>query len=337
MLEIKKRNGRLHLSGTIAGQRIRESTGLSVGNEVAARKLRLKREREIVEGARKGPTVQDAVRQYLERPEGIGVTAATYCLRFAESARWRSKKIGDLDLAEVYREFSGTNKARETIRREIGAVQAMLNWVADLYQMDRKFEIKKPPKGDERLRFLEEEEIAAMVKASPWWFRPLVVALFWTGMRRSEAAKLRWGDVRKDHLLVSARKGRNAKVRWRTIPLHPVVAKELAKLRRQGNEFVFRNENGVPWANDVTKINKVWQEVAEKAQVFDCVPHDARRTFASMLLENDVDLRTIADLLGHTKLDLLMLYAQVRGKRRVQSVEKLPGMAVLEEEEGDEE
>lgn len=45
-----------------------------------------------------------------------------------------------------------------------------------------------------------------------------------------------------------------------------------------------------------------------------------------MLLENDVDLRTIADLLGHTKLDLLMLYAQVRGVRKHQSVEKLPGL-----------
>lgn len=51
-----------------------------------------------------------------------------------------------------------------------------------------------------------------------------------------------------------------------------------------------------------------------------------------MLLENDVDLRTNADLLGHTKLDLLMLYAQVRGTRKQQSVEKLPGL----EGEGDE-
>lgn len=335
MLEIRKRNGRLYLHGTIAGQRIRESTGLSVGNEAAARKLRLKREQELLEGRKKGPTVEEAVKQYLERPEGIGVTAATYCLRFAENAKWRRKRIGDLDLAEVYREFAQSNKARETIRREIGAVQAMLNWAGDLYQMGKKFEIKKPPKGEERLRFLEAEEVQAIVKASPDWFRPLVVALFWTGMRRSEAAKLRWGDVRRDHLLVSARKGRSAKVRWRTIPMHPVVRAELAKLHRRGNEYVFLDEGGKPWANDVTRINKVWGEVCEKAGVVDCVPHDARRTFASMLLENDVDLRTIADLLGHTKLDLLMLYAQVRGVRKQQSVEKLPTL-VLTGEEGDE-
>lgn len=225
-MEVKSRNGRLHLSGTLAGVRVRESTGLSVGNEAAARKLKLKREREIVEGVKKGPTVEEAMRQYLERPEGIGVTAATYCLRFADDGRWRKKRIGDLNLADVYSAFAGSGKARETIRREIGAVQAMLNWASGLYQMGRKFEIKKPPKGDERLRFLEQEEVKALVEASPDWFRPLLVTLFWTGMRRSEAAKLRWGDVRKDHLLVSARKGRTAKVRWRTIPLHDMVRKE---------------------------------------------------------------------------------------------------------------
>jgi len=336
MLEIKRRNGRLHLAGTIGGQRVRESTGLSVGNEAAARAYKLKREREIVEGRKKGPTVEEAVKQYLERPEGIGVTAATYCLRFAEDGRWRRKRIGDLDLAEVYRAFSQTNKARETIRREIGAVQAMLNWAGDLHRMSQRFEIKKPPRGEERLRFLEEDEVVAMVKAAPDWFRPLVVALFWTGMRRSEAANLRWGDVRKDHLLVSARKGRKARVRWRTIPIHPTLAKELAKLERKGNEYVFRNEAGRPWVGDVTRISKVWSEVAEKAGVVDCVPHDARRTFASMLLEKDVDLRTIADLLGHAKLDLLMLYAQVRGVRKVESVERLPVLE-MEKEEGEDE
>lgn len=100
----------------------------------------------------------------------------------------------------------------------------------------------------------------------------------------------------------------------------------MAKLTRKGNGYVFLDENGKPWAEDVTRINKHWMAVCEAAGVVDCVPHDARRTFASMLLENDVDLRTIADLLGHSKLDLLMLYAQVRAPRKQQSVEKLPGL-----------
>ena len=330
MLKVKERGDRLYLEGTIDGIRIRESTGLPIGSEAAARTLRDQRVAEAKERSRRGPTIEEAYADYVKRPEGIGATSATYCRQFAQS-KWGKKRSGEIDLGQVYREYATKGRAPETIRRELGAIQAMLNWIGGLHQMESKFFIPKPPKGEERLRFLEPDEVRAMVEAAEPWFRPMVVALFYTGLRRSEAARLRWSDVKNGSLLVSTRKGKGARRRWRTVELHPEVVKALGKPGR-ANEHVFTDDEGRSFENNVTRINKLWAATAEKAGIEDCIPHDARRTFASRLLEAGVDLRTIADLLGHTKLDLLMLYAQVRAPRRRKSVEMLPGL----KEESDE-
>lgn len=318
MLRVRNREDWLWIEGTVNGQRVRKSTRLRKGYEEAANRLRLQIERDLVEGRRLGPTVEDATREYIASRD-VGVTARTYLARFA---RWKAKtRVADLDLAEIHQKLMNQTKARETIRREIGAVQAMLNWAAKTYQMSAQFNIQKPRQGEERLRFLDEKEVEAMVDASPLWFRPLLLALFYTGMRRSEAAKLTYGDIKDGSFIVATRKGRSGRTRWRNVPIHDKLKKLIGAGR--SDEPVFTDEFGKSWARDVTRINKVWKTVAARAGVNDCVPHDARRTFASRLLKNGVDVRTIADLLGHTSLDKLMLYAQVVQTSKKSAVDAL--------------
>lgn len=323
MLKVTERSGRLYVTGTINGQVIRKSTGLGVGSETAAEIVRQRLEMEVLQGRTKGPTVGEAVADYLARAEGIGETSAAYCRRFARTHH-RNTKIGTLDTSAVYRWAAGQGKKVETIRREITAVQAMLNWNAKLHGMDKQFYIAKPSKGDPRLRFMSMEEVRAMVAAASPWFKPWVITLVYTGLRRSEAAGLLWSDVAGDKVIVSTIKGRGRKRRWRTVDIHPEVAKAWG-VAQAGHEPVLRGPAGGP-LNDLTKINKEWSATARRAGVKDCVPHDARRTFASMLLEQGVDVRTIAELLGHTKLDMLMVYAQVRGAKRQRDVVRLPAL-----------
>lgn len=325
-LRVTTRGSRLQISGTVEGQRVRKTTGLPVGQRINAEYLRASIEAQVLaKRVKRQMTVAEGAHRYLRRPEGIGQTAALYVERFAEE--FGDQQLTELDAGEVYEwvmdAATQKRKAVSTIRREIGAIEACVSWSAKAAGLKSEFSLQKPGGAEPRLRFLEREEVQAMVAAAEPWFRPMVLALFYSGMRRSEAANLKWGDVRNGKFVIATKKGRVAKTRYRNVPIHKSVMGAIGAAKgRPVGDYVFTDDRGEPWT-DKTRINKEWKRTAERAGVPDCTPHDARRTFASWLLEKGTDLRTIADLLGHTSLDLLMVYAQVRGAVKAQAVESL--------------
>lgn len=141
----------------------------------------------------------------------------------------------------------------------------------------------------------------------------LVMVLFGCGLRISEALNLTNQDIAgRPEILRIVGKGNKE----RLIPILPVVWQAVDKyigLRPFGNQpddNLFRSVRGLPMSSRMAE--KVIENLRNYLQLPDYVtPHALRHTFATSLLSNGADLRTLQELLGHSSLSTTQIYTKV--------------------------
>jgi integrase len=151
-------------------------------------------------------------------------------------------------------------------------------------------------------------------------FRELLVFLRYTGARPCEASRLAWDDIDLDNAVIVLEKhktSRTQKVKKpRVIPLHPVVVKLLIQIRRRSEpgDRVFLNHRKTPWnrSNLGLRMRRL-REIAG-------VPDDAklyglRHGFGTRSILNGVDIKTLAELMGHTTTRMTEHYLHLAGQR----------------------
>ena len=140
--------------------------------------------------------------------------------------------------------------------------------------------------------------------------RAIVETLYATGLRISELASLRVGDVSGDTVTVRGKGGK-----MRVVPLgrpaQRALQAYLSQARRRladsGSEVsLFLGTRGAPMGPRSLR-RTVHRHVAT-------FPHALRHSFATHLLEGGADLRTVQDLLGHTDLATTQIYTAVTRK-----------------------
>jgi len=161
---------------------------------------------------------------------------------------------------------------------------------------------------------LSQEEVARLIEAArPPFHRTLLMALYATGLRRAELARLKVSDVDSKRMVIHVRGGKGRKDR--DVMLSPKLLEALREhwrgLQRKPSAWLFP---GNRWHTGDTPITTkvVWnacQEAAQRAGLQkDVHPHTLRHCFATHLLEAGADLRTIQILLGHRDLKETTIY-----------------------------
>ena len=132
-----------------------------------------------------------------------------------------------------------------------------------------------------------------------------------TGLRRGELLGLKWSDIdlEKGDLRVRRQIGRidgkiiemplKTKNAYRTLPLSADAISVLMQQRRKtGNsEWVFPSPTGGPMSPD--SVLHMLHRVLKRAGLPKVRFHDLRHTFATLALQNGVDIKTVSGMLGH--------------------------------------
>ena len=132
-----------------------------------------------------------------------------------------------------------------------------------------------------------------------------------TGLRRGELLGLKWSDIdlEKGDLRVQRQIGRiNGKIiemplktknAYRTPPLSAdaIDVLKMQKCKVGNSEWVFPSPTGGPMSPD--SVLHMLQRVLKRAGLPRIRFHDLRHTFATMALQNGVDVKTVSSMLGH--------------------------------------
>jgi integrase len=226
-----------------------------------------------------------------------------------------------------------THLAPRTVRRALGVVRAMFAHavVTDMVGRSPYRGIKLPRVDPTRRRMPTTAQLVALIAAIPERYQPMIYCSVVLGLRFSEVAALRVGqvDTHKHMLSVAETLTRDAQGRpvfgppksaasRRTVamptPLSDLLAEHLDKRglsRADPDALIFTAPDGGPirYAN---WRNRVWVPACRAAGFPGLGFHDLRRTNATALVALGVNVKTAQERLGHSDVRMTIgLYAQV--------------------------
>jgi site-specific recombinase XerD len=160
-------------------------------------------------------------------------------------------------------------------------------------------------------------EVERKKQAPPWTAArdAAILELFYSsGLRLSELVALNVADV--DMLTESVRvlgKGRKERI----VPVGSLALKAIQQYRQQaqvnsGPLFVSKLRKRISSRSVWLLLRKYLQQSSIPLRVS---PHKLRHSFATHLLDNGADLRSVQTLLGHASLSTTQIYTQVTTER----------------------
>jgi len=159
---------------------------------------------------------------------------------------------------------------------------------------------------------LSPEEVACVLEAAPGpKYKAALSAAYGAGLRVSEVVALKVSDVDSKRMLLRIEQGKGRRDRF------AMLSPQLLELLRdwwriaRPQVWLFPGQNAV---NPLPprQFNRAVHAAAQRAKIAKRVtPHTLRHSFATHLLEQNIDIRVIQVLLGHAKLETTALYTRV--------------------------
>ena len=235
-------------------------------------------------------------------------------------------KINHLDVRAYLSYLTDERYSRNSISRKIASLRSFYQYLLkEEVIKENPFSYVHLKKKNLKLpRFFYENEMQVLFDSvkgeKPLDLRnqALLEVLYGSGIRLSECSNLKLAEIDFDSEVMLIH-GKGNKERY--APLGSFAQDALQEYFEKGrkvlmdkyhksHDYVFVNHHGEPITP--TGIEYVLNQVIKKSSLDSSIhPHMLRHTFATHLLNNGADMRTVQELLGHANLSTTQIYAHV--------------------------
>lgn len=175
-----------------------------------------------------------------------------------------------------------------------------------------------PGEEDERERICSDEEFASLVANTNPRFALFLTIAFWSGMRRDEITSIEWKHIDMTNEDIHVPKSKNGEAR--SVPMHPELTAALKAYPRPIN-------GGLLFAK-CYPASAYMTKLCRKLGIVDLHLHDMRHTTGTRLMNAGVNIKTIAEILGHRNLKSVMRYLNPRKNDLQRAMRSCPGLSV---------
>ena len=236
-------------------------------------------------------------------------------------------KVDKLDIQNYLEYLNKNDYTTTSIARKLTAVKNFHKYLlaTNRVKVDEALTIERPKlrKALPNVLTVEEVDLLLNIKTdTPFDYRnkAMLELLYGTGLRITEMLDLKLGDVDFENCIVRCF-GKGSKER--IVPIGEYIIDSLNNyleygrnrlLKNKTSDFLFLNSRGGRISRfSFFKILK--KLLREKGIKKDVSPHSLRHSFATHMLENGADLRSIQELLGHSDIATTRIYTHITNKK----------------------
>ena len=258
------------------------------------------------------------------------------------------KKPSDIEKIHIESYVKSMKKkiSAKSIARKLTAIKSFHHflWIEKEVNEDITKAIRSPKVEKSLPKVLSINEVVSLLEhidlSKPLGLRnqALLELIYGSGLRVSELLDVEMGDIHLNQSYINVRgKGDKERIVPISDPAVLALRQYIIKgrdflLNKEKSTYLFLNQKGERLSRQ--GFFKLLKKLAEDAGVnTECSPHTLRHSFATHLLENGMDLRTLQSLLGHEDISTTQIYTHISQTRIKEVYQKAHPRAKEEHDE----
>jgi integrase len=209
-----------------------------------------------------------------------------------------------------------------TVNRELACLKALFNFVlkSDVPLRNPVSRVKFYEEHNEQTRVLSYAEQEQYLQTATPLLRDVAGLMLETGMRPEEVYRIRPENVHLGEGFLFNPHGKTKAAR-RRIPLTAHARSILALRMARPNVYLFPCETDA--TRPVPKVNNAHDRAVTLSKVAPFRLYDLRHTWATRAAMSGIDLVTLAAMLGHSRIQMVLRYAHPTQQHQTQAMQKL--------------